>query len=202
MSRHPVAVEAGQDPTRLTVVGEGEPYFWRGRFSRTRWVCECDCGKASLVRDDRLKSGTTRSCGCLRAEKSRERMLRHGGRVAQKVTAEYSVWQRILHREADGAVCRRWRAKDGKGYFAFLADMGPRPSERHRLVRLDPRRAYSPANCQWLLDAPRRGTARRSITVRGRSMTLKDAASATGVEYGLLCKRLQRGWPPARALRP
>lgn len=51
-----------------------------------KWLCECDCGKRTVVYRGALTSGHTQSCGCLRREQSgnsrtkRERMLRHGGR--------------------------------------------------------------------------------------------------------------------------
>jgi hypothetical protein len=49
---------------------------------------------------------------------------------------------------------------------------------------------------------PRRGVPRRFVEYRGRLVTLSAAAAASGVGYGLLCKRLERGWPLERALRP
>ena len=35
------------------------------------WMCACDCGKKSVVRGRNLKSGKTRSCGCLRVSAGR-----------------------------------------------------------------------------------------------------------------------------------
>jgi len=41
------------------------------------WRCKCDCGKETVVIGNNLKHGYTRSCGCLRAEKSKERMEKY-----------------------------------------------------------------------------------------------------------------------------
>jgi lambda repressor-like predicted transcriptional regulator len=41
---------------------------------------------------------------------------------------------------------------------------------------------------------------RRLVVLRGRGVTLTEAAAAAGVAYGTLCKRLERGWPLERAL--
>jgi len=37
-----------------------------------RWECLCDCGNISVVRASSLTSGTTRSCGCLARDLTRE----------------------------------------------------------------------------------------------------------------------------------
>ena len=38
----------------------------------TLWLCECDCGKLIRVGRQNLRSGHTRSCGCLRRERASE----------------------------------------------------------------------------------------------------------------------------------
>ena len=35
---------------------------------KVMWKCKCSCGKETIVRPDSLKSGHTRSCGCLQRE--------------------------------------------------------------------------------------------------------------------------------------
>lgn len=34
------------------------------------WKCRCDCGVEFITCRSNLRNGTTKSCGCLRAEKS------------------------------------------------------------------------------------------------------------------------------------
>lgn len=48
------------------------------------WLCKCDCGASHVVEGRRLRSGTTRSCGCLRAEIAAERMHEIGRRPKRK----------------------------------------------------------------------------------------------------------------------
>ena len=37
-------------------------------LENSKWLCRCDCGNFSYVTTHRLKSGNTKSCGCLRIE--------------------------------------------------------------------------------------------------------------------------------------
>ena len=41
----------------------------RGRRNKVAWICACDCGAETEVETSRLRSGNTRSCGCLRQRK-------------------------------------------------------------------------------------------------------------------------------------
>lgn len=41
------------------------------RNGKTRWLCRCDCGNEKEVAAQALKSGKTKSCGCLRALKGK-----------------------------------------------------------------------------------------------------------------------------------
>lgn len=40
------------------------------------WVCKCECGRKTISRDTRLKSGATVSCGCYRADSEVRRKAR------------------------------------------------------------------------------------------------------------------------------
>ena len=39
-----------------------------------KWLCKCECGRYTEVREVSLYTGNTRSCGCLRKEQSSERL--------------------------------------------------------------------------------------------------------------------------------
>lgn len=48
---------------------------YRGKDSKKYWECRCDCGKVCLVQESHLKSGHTKSCGCLRKKRMKNRWL-------------------------------------------------------------------------------------------------------------------------------
>lgn len=39
------------------------------------WLCRCDCGNEKVIRGKNLKTGDTRSCGCLRFDRTAARLL-------------------------------------------------------------------------------------------------------------------------------
>src|SRR5882672_7018055 len=60
----PLLKLTGQKFNRLQVIS----YHGRNYRGGTMWNCLCDCGNYSIVQGSNLKSGNTRSCGCLVSE--------------------------------------------------------------------------------------------------------------------------------------
>ena len=50
---------------RLIVIERSET-----RYQQALWRCVCECGTETFVTGNRLRSGQTKSCGCLRREVS------------------------------------------------------------------------------------------------------------------------------------
>lgn len=62
----------GQRFGRLVVVADnGTEKRKTGDLIRT-WLCKCDCGNETVVTTDKLKSGHTTSCGCMKGGKPKE----------------------------------------------------------------------------------------------------------------------------------
>lgn len=94
-------------------------------------------------------------------------------------------------------VCERWH-----DFANFYADMGPRPSAKHTVERLDSSKDYSPENCTWVTRAAQsRNTSRtRHISHAGETLCVEDWAKRLGVSAVTLRMRLHRGWSEQEAL--
>lgn len=119
-------------------------------------MCRCDCGTMKVVNSSALRSGKTRSCGCLRRDVTTARSTKHGLMTRAGRHPTYYSWSNMIRRTTDSGhprwkdwggrgitVCDRWRE-----YPNFLADMGLKP-DGATLERLDNDKGYEPGNCIW-----------------------------------------------------
>ncbi len=81
--------------------------------------------------------------------------------------------------------------------------MGPRPSLRHSIDRIDGTRWYEPGNCRWATHDVQCRNKRSNVNIThpatGETMCMVDWAKRLGVRKSTLSWRLQR-WPLERAL--
>ncbi len=85
----------GQKFGRLTVLKE----HGKDKYGAIEWLCQCDCGKQTIVTGNRLRSGHTKSCGCLNKEQitqlGKENAIDLTGQRFGKLTALYPTDKRI-----------------------------------------------------------------------------------------------------------
>ena len=65
----------GQTYGRLLVQVRETDYFSPKGKRHVRWQCRCSCGVIVVVTSNQLRTGQTRSCGCLRREVTSARVL-------------------------------------------------------------------------------------------------------------------------------
>lgn len=84
LGEHSTKNEIGNQYGRLTVIAHSN----QRSGNCVCWVCQCECGNIAVVSGASLRSGTTRSCGCLMKEKSRESNgVNRAGQRFNKLTA-------------------------------------------------------------------------------------------------------------------
>ena len=115
-----------------------------GRGCKERfYYCLCDCGCLTKKRQSNLRSGDTKSCGCLQKAVARARKLLHGQHTSNTYKTKHSMVQRCYnpnnkrYKDYGGrgiSVCDRWLGEDG--FINFLADMGEQP-KGYQLDRID-----------------------------------------------------------------
>jgi hypothetical protein len=178
-----------------------------GNKPHNHWECICDCGNIRQVSGGNLKSGLSKSCGCLQKEKASIANTKHGS--SQKKSKEYTAWTGMRKRcnaqycedyKDYGArgitVCERWDS-----FANFHADMGDCPTG-YSLDRIDVNKGYSPENCRWA-DAKtqaRNKTNTRWITYNGITKALCEWAELSGTKRTMIDKRINRGWSIGEAI--
>ena len=99
MGRRYERLSPGQVFGRLTVLEEAPAPTEYTTYKGLWYRCSCQCGNEAVVRRSSLVTGKTRSCGCLRREKSRNTAL---GRVVRGAIAPGTVFGRLtVIRETD-----------------------------------------------------------------------------------------------------
>lgn len=95
-------------------------------------------------------------------------------------------------------VAAEWREEGG--FERFLAHIGPRPSSKHSVDRIDNSRGYEPGNVRWASQREQmlntRCTAR--IAALGQTLTLDEWAAHTGIPRRTLEWRRDQGWAPEK----
>lgn len=188
---------------RLTVLGRdgASPY------GTARWRCICSCGETLSALSTSLRSGATRSCGCLRVEATRARRTQHGATVGGR-SKTYRIWEDMKARcENPADVCFKSHGAVGitmdpawRDYAVFLADMGEAPPGQ-TLGRYDVDGNYSKGNCRWgTRGVPRTrvpaDTIRRvrALHSEGRLMQ-KDIAAQYRLATSTVCNIINRMGP-------
>lgn len=170
------------------------------------WKCRCSCGNEKVVSSNDLKSGNTKSCGCLlRGQKTNYVHGRHNTRL-------YRIWQTMkarckyeTHIESTNyhkrgiTVCNEWL--NSFEIFAEWADSHGY-ADNLTIDRINTDGNYEPDNCRWVTPKVQCNNKRnnRVLTINGVQKTVTQWSDISGVNRFTIYTRLNRGVSPYEAV--
>lgn len=175
------------------------------------WLCVCACdGKEKSVSANSLlkDKSPTRSCGCIRQEKStihgqngKNLDKVYNGMVARCYNETHKSYKSYgalgIH------VCDEWMEKTVGRHRFFKWSISNGYKNGLTLDRKDGLKGYSPDNCRWAdkFDQARNKSNNRIISAFGEDLCIADAVEKfSPFDYGLVLERINAGWTPEDAL--
>lgn len=178
-------------------------------YGRSKWRCQCDCGKVIDTSSNYLRTGSVSSCGCLRHHIN--------GSAYDKL---YKRWIHMKQRCYDPnlkmykyyggrgiKVCDEWR-NNYEAFREWAYENGyddSLPARECSLDRIDSNGDYEPGNCRWtdIYTQNNNKSDNRLITLNGETKTLAQWVRATGINRSTLENRIIRwGYDAEKLLSP
>lgn len=161
------------------------------------WLCECKCGKRTIVSRVSLTSGHTVSCGC------RQRESKNFTHKMSKTRLYYAWYNMRVRCNRDTGknfkdykgrgitVCDEWN----KDFVAFMEwALANGYTDEMTIDRIDNSKGYSPDNCRWVTmgEQQTNKTTTIYITHNGEKKRLRAACTEMGFPYKTAYKRYKK----------
>ena len=146
---------SGQKFGYLTVIKRIEDYIQPNGSHKTQWLCKCECGKEINLCATTLKTGNTKSCGCLKKERGRNHFYKHGKSRTRLYSIYTAMVQRCYNPNKDRykdyggrgiIVCDEW-LNDFQAFYDWAIANGYR--DDLTIDRKNNDGNYEPSNCRW-----------------------------------------------------
>lgn len=164
--------------------------------------CRCECGTERNVIIKNLKSGQSKSCGCVGRKKVIDRNTKHNKRF----TKTWRVWQAMKNRCYNKKlpqyhnyggrgikVCDEWK-NDFTAFYNFIGDI----PENMSIDRIDNDKDYEPSNVR--LATPKQQSQNKSNNRKINGVCISEISKSLGGNHSLVAKRLNRGWDLQKAI--
>lgn len=168
------------------------------KSGNARWDCKCSCGNIATVIGSKLRSGTTKSCGCARKSKiaqgfSKTRLYRIWSLMKKRCYRNEN--ENFKHYGGRGIeVCDEWK-KDFIAFRSWALSNGY--ADNLSIDRIDVNGNYEPKNCRWV-DTKTQANNRRNnriIIYLNNEYTVSEFADFLKVSYWTVRNQLKLGWP-------
>jgi hypothetical protein len=175
---------------------------------RIYFKCLCDCGKYTETGIDRLKSGKTKSCGCIIIENNNKRKgvkwndldaRRNPNKRLYRIhrgIMERCYNQNIINYNIYGGrgikVCNDWH---NRNLFVEWA-LSNGYSNSLTIDRIDTNGDYEPSNCRWATYKEQGNNTRRNkiLSHNGIELTYVQWSEKMGYSKNLVGERIRKGW--------
>lgn len=191
---------------RLTVIA----FDHKDKRGEYYWRCKCDCGNETVASGNKLRTGNTKSCGCLQREHRLEGFNKTHGMTDSKL---YVTWLNmrarcnkptsLMYNNYGGRgikVCDEW----DKAFEPFMEwALSHGYEEGLTIDRIDVNGNYEPNNCRWETKKKQalNRTDNHMLTAFGKTQTIKEWADETGIKYDTIERRINAyGWSPEEAV--
>lgn len=191
--------ETGNQYGRLTVIE-----FIGVIKGKSTWKCKCACGNECTVTANKLRMGSTKSCGCLQREhrKNGDVNRTHGLSKSRL----YILWahmkarcdtpsQPMYYNYGGRGIryCDEW--KNFIPFREWALKNGYR--ENLSLERIDVNGNYEPNNCKWIPKSEQawNKTTSHLLTAFGKTQCIGQWAKESGIKYDTIERRINMyGW--------
>lgn len=161
---------------------------------------KCKCGTIFNTFISRVKTGHTKTCGCLKRSMLVKRNTTHGLRFIPEYTLWLNMKQRCTNPNYKNyhiwggrgiTICDRWL----NSFEKFIDDMGKQPVKRMGIDRIDNDKGYYKENCRWATPKQQNNNKRnnRTIHYKGKSQSLKMWCEELNLPYQRIENRFHRG---------
>ena len=139
-----------------------------------RYDAKCVCGKVIRTKTQYLtrKSGPQTHCGCRTYEGANPFPYE---KICWSSMHLRCTYEKHVSYAAYGGrgitICPEWHRDNPNGFQNYLRDMGPAPTKKHTMDRIDPDGNYEISNCRW---ATKTEQARNQRRFAGKTWEHKD----------------------------
>ena len=169
------------------------------------YECQCECGNKSVLDIQSLKSGNSKSCGCLRKETTKGRSITHGMSNSRLNRIYRNMKTRCYNRnnqnykrygEVGIKMCDEWT---GKGGFLRFSEWAFANGYKEGLTidRINGCGDYEPSNCRWATYKEQANNISTNVRIayKGEEHTIAEWSDITGINRRTIEERYKRKLP-------
>lgn len=178
------------------------------------WLCVCECGRQYEVFLGSLRGGKSTQCiKCQGKQIGSKNATKHGMHKSSEYISWKSMKQRCYldskdhksYKDLNIKVCDNWF----DSFENFYKDMGPKPTSKHTIDRIDPKKGYYLENCRWATQKEQNrnkiktryviwDNERISLSDLYEKLNLKETKNLT--YYALVARIFRYGWDVKKAV--